>query len=155
MKKFKNRIIPLVMIVGALALLLGGCGKSNEKLSEIYSSDGSSLHWLLLESVDNYVSTAMPKDQAKEAYMEGSQAAIDTIKSYNMKTKEGKAVKESALLLSEKERDFYLKYDYGDYTGEKPNIREELKKYYDDLDSKIDKFYEKFHKEVGEDIYWD
>lgn len=152
MKKVKNVIIPLSMIALLFALTLCGCGKKDSR--EVYDSEGSKVYWLLREDVENNVSLSVPKQEAKESYMETSAAAIKNIKSYKMETKEGKAVKKSELELRNKEREFYLKYDYGDYTGEKPKIEEELKKYYDDLKNKIDKFDKKYHKEVGEDIYW-
>lgn len=78
MKKVKNVIIPLSMIALLFALTLCGCGKKDSR--EVYDSEGSKVYWLLREDVENNVSLSVPKQEAKESYMETSAAAIKNIK---------------------------------------------------------------------------
>ena len=95
-----------------------------------------------------------PKDEAKDKFIESADAAISEIKGYKMETKEGKAAKKSIIELRKQQKAFYLKYTYGDNKGTTPSIDEELKKYTDDVNKKIKAFDKKYHKNVGEDLYW-
>ncbi len=156
MKKFRNRIIPLVMIVGLFALLLCGCGKSKKELYDEYTEDSSNVfsmdndeQSIFLYEIDTDFSDGKSE---RQIYSESMDESINEAKAYKMKTKEGKAVQKSIVVLRKKEKEFRLKYSYGDYNGTVPDIQETLKKYYEDVEKKISKFDEKY-KEVCSDVY--
>ncbi len=151
MKKVKKLIIPLMLMVSLLVLSLTGCGRSAK---DKYYEDGSKLGYMLGTGIQDNVGLFGPKDEAKDKFIESADAAISEIKGYKMETKEGKAAKKSIIELKKQQKAFYLKYTYGDNKGTTPSIDEELKKYTDDVNKKIKAFDKKYHKNVGEDLYW-
>ena len=124
MKKVKKLIIPLMLMVSLLVLSLTGCGRSAK---DKYYEDGSKLGYMLGTGIQDNVGLFGPKDEA---------------------------TKKSIIELRKQQKAFYLKYTYGDNKGTTPSIDEELKKYTDDVNKKIKAFDKKYHKNVGEDLYW-
>lgn len=145
MKKLKNSIISLLMIVGVFALLLSGCGKSNQELYEEDKSNVDSMYngpgMFPYDYSDN-----IEGKSSREVFTEYTDQTISEIEECKMYTKEGKAVKKSALALKKQEKEFYLKYYYGDFKGTAPDVNEKLKKYYADVENKINKFNKKYNK---------
>ena len=141
MKKLKNRIIPLLMIVGVFALLLSGCGKSKQ---ERYEADESNVNSMYGASIYPYdYSDNSEGKSSKEVFIETTDKTISEAKECKMYTKEGKAVKKSILALR---KQFCLKYYYGDFKGTAPDANEKLKKYYTDVEKKVEKFEKKYNK---------
>lgn len=144
MKKLKNRIIPLLIIVGVFALLLSGCGKSKQ---ERYEADESNVNSIYGASIYPYdYSDNSEGKSSKEVFIETTDKTISEAKECKMYTKEGKAVKKSILALRKQEKKFYLKYYYGDFKGTAPDANEKLKKYYTDVEKKVEKFEKKYNK---------
>lgn len=124
---------------------LVGCSSKEET----YEYEGERVNYLVYQTTLN----AGPFMSADE-FESQADAIIDNIKSYKTETKEGKAVKKSVLKLRKEEKEFYLKYWYNDENGPTPNIDEELKEYYDDLNEKVKKFNKKYTDVLGEDAGW-
>ena len=134
-----------VVLIMMLMFALVGCSSKEEK----YEYEGERVNYLVLQTTLN-TSPFISEDE----FDEQADEIIDNIESYKTETKEGKAVKKSVLELRKKEKEFYLEYLYNDEKKKMPNIEEVLKKYYDDLDEKVEKFNEKFIKVLGEDASW-
>ena len=142
--RIHKEIVSVVLIM-MLMFALVGCSSKEEK----YEYEGERVNYLVLQTTLN-TSPFISEDE----FDEQADEIIDNIESYKTETKEGKAVKKSVLELRKKEKEFYLEYLYNDENKKMPNIEEELKKYYDDLDEKVEKFNEKFIKVLGEDASW-